>query len=109
MDMVESNPDLLAETVRKNSRGEQQPSERKPAETVAPAAGREDKVDLYKCARSMNLEELTSYLSQFSADELKRLLRKYRLGCTRLKSAQSIARHMAETLKVRTTDVFSQQ
>ena len=77
MELVESNPDLLAEAARKNSPAEHQVSEHKPTEVAAAVVGREDKVDLYQCARSMDLEELTAYLAQFNTAELKRLLRKY--------------------------------
>lgn len=61
---------------------------------------------LYDIAKLQTIEELTLTLKQFSLDELRLILKEYKLGYSKLKSVNSLAEYIADQAKKRTTDVF---
>lgn len=100
-DAIDSDPDLAFKLSGGRSR-----ETKKTGADNATLARRVSDTDLYAHARGMSRDKLMAYLRGFSADELKGFLKKYNLGYTRLKSADSIAAHLADQLKKRTADVF---
>lgn len=61
---------------------------------------------LYEVAKLENIEELTLKLKQFTSDELRLMLKEYKLGYSKLKSVSALAEYIADQAKKRTTDVF---
>jgi hypothetical protein len=61
---------------------------------------------LYEIAKLQTIEELALTLKQFTLDELRMILKEYKLGYSKLKSVNSLAEYIADQAKKRTTDVF---
>jgi hypothetical protein len=62
--------------------------------------------NLYEIAKIQTIEELTSTLKQFTLEELRLILKEYKLGYSKLKSINALAEYIADQAKKRTTDVF---
>ena len=107
-DAVDSDPDLAA-SILSNGDGSKSGKERGSGDRgkmPGDDGGRVRNLDLFAVARQKDKEELVLYLTTFSADELKWLLKKHHLGCIRRRSVESIAAYMADKLKNMTADVF---
>lgn len=62
--------------------------------------------DLYSRAKELSYEELLEVLKTLNVDELKLIIKNYNFGYSKLRSAESLSKYIAEQLKKRTTDVF---
>jgi hypothetical protein len=89
-------------------------------EKLKPILGEGDKTDdkieqsserlkefkLYDLAKVQTIEELTLTLQKFTLDELRLILKEYKLGYSKLKSVNALADYIADQAKKRTIDVF---
>jgi hypothetical protein len=65
-----------------------------------------DDISIFEMAKNMSREELLSYLQRYDVEQLRHLIRRFRFGALKSRSAQVLAEHIADQAMKRAVDVF---
>jgi hypothetical protein len=66
-----------------------------------------DELPIFEMAKSKSRPELLAYLGQYNVEQLRYLIRRFRFGALKSKSAQVLAEHIADQAMKRSVDVFT--